>query len=266
MVFERLKSTVTTKDGIEWYYEQEGVGPHVVLIPDGLGECQMMDKPMSLIASAGFTVTTFDMPGMSRSSNAPVESYKGVTGHKLATQLDTLMEHLEIAKASFWGCSAGALAVLGLCAHYPSRVRNAMPHEAPLHLMDQLKDLPSLDDETLIASMAAISKASCRDDEAWNSLGPEVHQRLRRNFIRWAHGYISDLTLSPPIETENLRKRPISWTVGADSPMFMFFSNVVTATKADIPIKTLPGGHFPYVSHPEQMSKHIVEATRSHLP
>ena len=74
----RTTSTTTTKDGITWYYEQEGSGPHLVLIPDGFGECQMFDKPMSVIAKSGFTVTTFDMPGMSRFSKAPPETYQEV--------------------------------------------------------------------------------------------------------------------------------------------------------------------------------------------
>ena len=51
---------------------------HLVLIPDGFGECQMFDKPMSVIAKSGFTVTTFDMPGMSRFSKAPPETYQEV--------------------------------------------------------------------------------------------------------------------------------------------------------------------------------------------
>ena len=58
MATTRTRSTVLTKDGIKWYYEQEGSGPDIVLIPDGFGECQMFDKPMSIIAGSGFTVTT----------------------------------------------------------------------------------------------------------------------------------------------------------------------------------------------------------------
>lgn len=265
MASTRTRSTATTKDGITWYYEQEGSGPHVVLIPDGLGECQMLDKPMSLIAAAGFTVTTFDMPGMSRSSNAPPETYQDVTAQKLATMVIGLMDHLDIQYASFWGCSSGALAVLALCADYPERVRNGMPHEAPTWLMGHLADLPSQDADSLAASMAVVSKAACGDDAAWDALGDEVHERLRKNYPRWAYGYITELTQSAPLSDEDLHKRPIDWTVGANTPTWQFFNNVVIATKAGIPIKTLPGNHFPYVSHPEEMAKHVVEATRKYL-
>src|SRR5690348_8946619 len=110
----RTRSTITTKDGITWYYEQEGTGPHVVLIPDGLGECQMFDKPMSLIADHGFTVTTFDMPGMSRSCNAPPETYQDVTAQMLADYVIGLLDELRIDVATFWGSSSGGSTVLAL--------------------------------------------------------------------------------------------------------------------------------------------------------
>lgn len=265
MVSSRSRSTITTKDGITWYYEQEGSGPHIVLIPDGLGECQMMDKTMSLIAASGFTVTTFDMPGMSRSSNAPSESYHEITAQKLATMVIGLMDKLEIHYASFWGCSSGGLAVLALCSDYPERVRNGLPHEAPTHLMGHLGALVSQDDASIATIMASESRKSSGDVAAWDALGDEVHERLRKNYPRWAHGYIAKLTQSAPISDEDLHKRPIDWTVGEGTPTYQFFNNVVIATKAGIPIETLPGGHFPYVSHPQVMAKHIVEKTRKYL-
>ncbi|OQV08767.1 hypothetical protein CLAIMM_12990 [Cladophialophora immunda] len=265
MVSRRTRSTVTTKDGITWYYEQEGSGPHVVLIPDGLGECQMMDKPMSLIAAEGFTVTTFDMPGMSRSSNAPPETYQDITAQKLATMVIGLMDQLDIQYATFWGCSSGALAVLALCADYPERVRNGLPHEAPTWLMGHLADLLAQDADSIAATMAFHSKAASGNHAAWDGLGDEVHERLRKNYPRWAHGYITKLTQSAPISDEDLHKRPIDWTVGAGTPTWQFFNNVVIATKAGISIKTLPGNHFPYISHPEDMAKYLVETTRKYL-
>lgn len=264
MVSSRTRSTITTKDGITWYYEQEGSGPHVVLIPDGLGECQMMNKPMSLIAAEGFTVTTFDMPGMSRSSDAPPETYRDITAQKLATMVIGLMDQLDIQYASFWGCSSGALAVLALCADYPDRVRNGLPHEAPIWLMHHISDLPQ-DADAIATSMAFHSRAASGNEAAWDALGEEVHERLRKNYPRWANGYITKLTQSAPISDEDLHKRPIDWTVGAGTPTWQFFNNVVTATKAGIPISTLPGNHFPYISHPEDMTKYLVETIRKYL-
>lgn len=129
----RTTGTIETpSNGITWYYEQEGTGPPIVLIPDGLGDCKMFDKPMSLLAAKGFAVTTFDMPGMSRSSNAPPETYQEVTAQKLASYVISICKELKIDKPSFWGCSSGGSTVLALVADHPDRMMNAMAHEVRL--------------------------------------------------------------------------------------------------------------------------------------
>lgn len=261
----RTKSTTTTKDGITWYYEQEGTGPHVVLITDGLGECQMFDKPMSLIAAAGFTVTTFDGPGMSRSSSAPPETYEDITPQKLARAVITLMDQLGIDYASFWGCSSGGCTVLALVADYPERVRNGIPHEVPTITHDNLGPLASQDPDAIATIMAGFSKKMCADDAKWDALGPEVHARLHKNYPRWAYGYPRTLPGATPTSDEVLHKRPLDWTVGAATPMEMFFDNVVTATKAGIGIKMLPGSHFPYVSAPEAFAQHVVDVCKKYV-
>lgn len=261
----RTRATTTTKDGITWYYEQEGTGPHIVLITDGLGECQMFDHPMSLIAAAGFTVTTFDGPGMSRSASAPPETYQEVTPQKLARATIILLDELKIDYASFWGCSSGACTVLALCAEYPERVRNGLPHEAPTYTMDNLRPLVTQDADTLSTNMAAITRTMSGDEAAWDALGPEVHARLHKNYPRWAYGYPVTLPGATPTSDEVLHKRPLDWTVGAATPMEVFFDNVVTAAKAGLSISTLPGGHFPYVSHPQVFAKHVVEACQKYL-
>ncbi|OQU97810.1 hypothetical protein CLAIMM_03694 isoform 2 [Cladophialophora immunda] len=265
MAAERLRSTILTKDGINWYYEQEGTGPDVVLIPDGLGECQMFDRPMSTIARAGFKVTTFDMPGMSRSSAAPPETYQDVTGQKLAAYIVTLMDELGIKAASVWGCSSGASTVLALCADFPERVRNGMPHEVPTANPDTLQNIHEGDPATIAAELASTIRTMTANEEAWDALGPVVHERLRANYPRWAYGYPRTIPASAATRTEDLHKVPIDWTVGGAGPMQVFFENVVIATREKIPITTLPGFHFPYVSHPEAFAKYVIDTSRKYL-
>ena len=262
----RTKSTVSTKDGIHWYYEQEGSGPNVVLVPDGLGECQMFDKPMSLIADSGFTVTTFDMPGMSRSSKAPTETYQDITAQKLASYVIGICDELTIDVATFWGCSSGGCTVLALATGYPERVRNALPHEVPTYDMEDLSVLADADDETISKTMAEnLPAGSVGNEAAWHGLGEEAHARLWKNYPRWARGYPRTLPQSSPVSRDDLLKRPLDWTVGASTPTARFLDNIVTATKAGIPFGVLPGMHFPYVSHPEVFAKYVVEKTRKYL-
>ncbi|KAL6250986.1 hypothetical protein RBB50_001194 [Rhinocladiella similis] len=269
----RTRSTITTaSDGIriKWYYEQEGTGPDMILIPDGLGECHMYDVPMTLIAAEGFRVTTFDMPGMSRSSDAPLETYTDVTAQKLARYVVALLDALDIkAPASFFGCSSGASTVLALLLDYPDRVRSVMPHECPTTRMDFLARLPSQDDATIVASMQAITRSMAGEGETaenWEALGEDAHARLAKNYLRWARGYPLTIPQSSPVgDVEKFRGKPIDWTVGRVTPMEVFFDNVVTATKAGLDISMLPGSHFPYVSHPKVFANHVVERTRKYL-
>ncbi|KAJ2988445.1 hypothetical protein NUW58_g3974 [Xylaria curta] len=262
----RTTGTTTTSEGITWYYEQEGSGPDIVLIPDGLGDCQMFDKAVPLIAARGFRVTTFDMPGMSRSANAPRETYEDVTAQKLASYVIRIADKLGIDTATFWGCSSGGAAVLALIAGYPERVRTGVTHEVPTYEIKELNNLCKLDDETISRNMAARGPTSlCGDLEAWVGLGGDTHARLWKNYPRWAHGYPRTLPLSSPTNTEDILKRPLCWTVGASTPTSLFFDNIVTAAKAGVDVRCIPGMHAPYVSHPEAFAKHVIDTTRGHL-
>ena len=49
-----------------------------------------------------------------------------------------------------------------------------------------------------------------------------------------------------------------------DTPAARFFDNVVTATQLSIPITTIPGRHFPYVTHVEAFVDYVVQTTRKY--
>ncbi|TRX90779.1 hypothetical protein FHL15_008358 [Xylaria flabelliformis] len=262
----RTTGTTTTHEGINWYYEQEGSGPDIVLIPDGLGECHMFDKAIPMIAANGFRVTTFDMPGMSRSSDAPAETFEDVTAQKLASYVISIVDKLGIDTATFWGCSSGGSTVLALVAGYPERVRNALAHEVPTYDIDGLDQLFKLEDEAISTALASSMPAgSCGNLEAWIGLGGEAHARMWKNYPRWARGYPKTIPATAPTSPEDLLKRPLCWTVGASTPTARFFDNIVTAAKAGIDIKHIPGYHFPYLSEPKAFAKHVVDTTRKHL-
>ncbi|KAI1312196.1 zearalenone hydrolase [Xylaria venustula] len=262
----RTKGTTTTANGITWYYEQEGHGPDIVLIPDGIGECHMFDKAIPLIASQGFRVTTFDMPGMSRSSNAPRETFENVTAQKLASYVISIIDKLEIGVATFWGSSSGGATVLALVAGYPQRVRNALPHEVPTYAIGNLNSISQLDgDDAMAQALSELVPAMCGNSQAWEGLGDESLARIRKNYPVWARGYPRTIPQSSPTNTSDLLKRPIFWTVGAATETSFFFDNIVTAAKAGVDIGCLAGKHFPYVSDHEAFAKHVVDVTRKHL-
>jgi pimeloyl-ACP methyl ester carboxylesterase len=89
---------ISTREGqgeIVWYIEQRGIGPHVVLIPSGEGDCGSFDRVADDLAR-DFTVTTFDTPGFSRSvADASVD----ISMVSLSHQVAKLLSALEIENA-----------------------------------------------------------------------------------------------------------------------------------------------------------------------
>jgi pimeloyl-ACP methyl ester carboxylesterase len=261
----RTTGNIITENGIHWYYEQEGNGPHIVLVPDGLGDCKMFDKPMSMIATRGFTVTSFDMPGMSRSADAPPETYEDVTPQKLASYVISICHALKIDKPTFWGCSSGGSTMLALVADYPDRVRNAIAHEVPTYEMPPLLALVNLPDDEIRQAMVHALPMSIGNMEEWNALGEEFHSRIWQNYPRWARGYIRTLGSSFPVNKADLKGKPLDWSIGGDTPSAAFIDNAITATKLDIPFRCIPGRHFPYVTDLEPFVAYVVETTQKYL-
>ena len=252
---------VQTSDGIDWHVEERGTGPDLILIPSGEGDCANFEKVASNLA-IDFTVTTFDMPGMSRTT-APPEAMRDLTASVIATQIVDLLDTLFInSPATVYGCSSGGLITLALAAEYPDRVRSAIVHEVPL-----TKRLPAMaemkDEEIQHICRHVFANEMIEDQEPWDALGPEYHARLDKNYVTWARTYVNKVERG--FSNEELTARPVHWTVGAKSPMGSFFSNVVTACGADIPIDLLPCRHFPQVTIPDTLAEHIRSTAKAHL-
>jgi pimeloyl-ACP methyl ester carboxylesterase len=251
-------SIVSTQDGIRWYVERQGSGPNLILIPSGEGDCASLATVARHLAPS-FTVTTFDMPGMSRTT-APPAATKDVTAPLLASQIISLMDKLSIDTASFWGCSSGGSTALALAANHPERVRSIVIHEVPLALFDNLIAMTTLPDEAIAAACKeAFLHGFVEDPVAWNALGPDYHRRLEKNYVVWVHEYVRTVPLLKLSEGD-LRKRPITWTIGSLSPEELFADNIVTAAKAGIDVGRLQCMRFPQVTIPVALAEHIRNA------
>ena len=254
--------TKPTSDGIEWFVRQRGSGPDVVLIPSGEGDCSSFFKTQDLL-SQHFTVTTFDMPGMSR-TGAPASALQDLDGNKLADQITQLLQDLSIRTATFYGCSSGAVVALSLVVDRPQMVRNAIVHEVPLEVMTEIEKLGRLDDRTITATCQHLFRhVMVEDPAAWDAIGPEYHGRLKHNYVKWARCY--GPAIGKNLYGADFTMKPIDWTIGGLTEAQHFFHNVVIAVGAGIPVGLLPSRHFPQVTIPEELAQHITRKTEKYL-
>lgn len=253
-------SRVQSRDGIEWHCERRGNGPDIIMIPSGEGDCESFAVVASTLASS-FSVTTFDMPGMSRST-APEAAMEDLTASKLAAQIVGLMDALKIEKTTVWGCSSGGLAALALAADHPDRVRNVIVHEVPLvNPGIPLRDKSAT--EIVETCRQMFHRGSSEEQAEWDALGPVYWGRLEKNYVTWARTYLDRVERS--FSNEELRKRPVNWTIGTLTPAGLFWQNLVDGAKAGCTMGVLPSMHFPQVTIPDMMAEHIMSATNKHL-
>ena len=234
----------------------------MVLIPSGEGDCENFSK-VAEILSDSFTVTTFDMPGMSRSI-APESAMQDLTSPKLTAQVVGLLNELSIDKASFYGCSSGGLVALTLAAEHSSRVRNIIVHEVPLAGPGGLTRLTALSDADVVATCRNMfTYTMAGDQEKWNALSPAYHKRLEKNWVTWVRTYINHVETS--FSNEELTQSPVCWTIGSQTPAQRFEHNVEIGRAAGISVGQLPARHFPQVTIPDVLAEHIRTAVNEYL-
>lgn len=241
--------------GIRWYCERHGQGPTVVLIPSGEGDCGSFAKTANELAR-DFTVLTFDMPGFSRSSDPP--NFDNYSMAQAASEVGSLVRSLGLAPATFYGCSSGGHVALNLAVDHSDLVRSVVVHEVPLSPSPGIRQLQRLPDEQLVNVCRDLFRNQLNENpEAWNALGAEFHARLDRNYVTWIRKYVSNEQVFRIFTADDLRGRPITWTIGGLTPAAVFFDNATLACAAGLSVGILMSKHFPQVSVPEALADHI---------
>jgi 3-oxoadipate enol-lactonase len=112
-------------DGCDLYYEEQGQGDSILLIPPAGATASTWGDAARRLASTG-RVVAYDRRGYARSGGAPVRSMAIHTADAAA-----LLEHLHAQPAVVVGTSAGAAIAVDLAVRRPDLVRLVIAHEFP---------------------------------------------------------------------------------------------------------------------------------------
>jgi pimeloyl-ACP methyl ester carboxylesterase len=271
---ERMASRTFSQQaaGIDWYCEARGRGPQIVLIPSGEGDCGSFTRVADDLAE-NFSVLTFDMPGFSRSGPPP--DWRDVGANAVAGHIAALTASLGIERATFYGCSSGGVFALALAAEHPNIVESAIVHEVAVPLKDAPPGSPfaqlfSPDDNTVVETCKLLFRNVMNEDQkAWDDLGADYHRRQEKNYLTWARRYVGPAQASGffrEFTAQDLTRRPITWTVGSLSGSTpLLDGNRRVADVGGIRVELLPCRHFPQVSIPDQLARHIRASAKQYL-
>jgi pimeloyl-ACP methyl ester carboxylesterase len=262
--------------GATLYYEVQGSGPALILIPGGPTDAGVFTRLAACLADR-YTVAACDPRGNSRSvlDGAREEQRLDVHGDDMAR----LVEALGDGPACVFGSSGGAQIGLNLAARHPGRVRVLVAHEPPC-----LKMLP--DPSQALAGNRAVADAyrsggvpaamlkfaeitgfGGRPQRDGPPPPPEVQEtfaRIEGNFDYFFACGFAPLSLYEP-DVAALRAGPVRVVVGigADSEGQTAYRTAVAlaARLGQAPV-TFPGDHGGYGTDPEGFARTLDRVLR----
>jgi pimeloyl-ACP methyl ester carboxylesterase len=263
--------------GASIYYETQGAGPLLLIIPGGPQDAGVFAELSQHLADR-YTVVAYDPRGNSRSTfdGEPEELRLDVQGDDAAR----LIEALGDGPAYVFGTSGGAQIGLNLAARHPQLVRALVAHEPPaIMLLDDPSKALAADQEIYDAyrsqgvdaamakffAMNGLADAAEQDAPPQFDLPPEAAETFARvsgNFEYWlAHGMMP-LSLYRP-DVDALRSGQPSIVVGIgeqSSAQPIYRMGMALADKLQFEPVMFPGDHMGFGPHPDAFAKTLHRA------
>jgi pimeloyl-ACP methyl ester carboxylesterase len=269
--------SLLTVPGAQVYYEVEGSGPLLILIPGASGTGESF-RPLVSHLTAHYQLVIYDRRGFSRSMlDGPQDDV-----HRLATDADDvrrLIEHLRDQPALVFGNSSGALVALEVLTQHPERVQTVIAHEPPAVAL-----LP--DAATWWAFFDGIYETYRKEGVpkamhqfANGVLGSADHRVLERAMVEHANEFTlanatywmeHELRQYPQTELDLAKLSAYTERVvlagGRDSRDQMTYQpNKVLAQQLGCDIIDFPGGHLGFLSFPAEFAKVLVNVLNNEL-
>ena len=266
-----LKSGTLKVPGATLYYETQGAGPVLLLIPGGPQDAGVF-RDVGRHLGGRYTVIAYDPRGNSRSTldGEPRELVLAEHGEDAAA----LIRALGGGPAYVFGTSGGAQIGLELTARHPELVRALVAHEPPTMMLlpdpaAQVAAARSLHDTYREKGVAAAMETFFADngladgpageappDEAPTPEAAETFERVSGNFEHWlAHGVLPLSFYRPDVEALRAGKPRVVVGIGEDSagqPIEQM--GRALAEKLAVEPVRFPGDHAGFEQHADRFA------------
>jgi pimeloyl-ACP methyl ester carboxylesterase len=272
------KSSTLKVPGATIYYEKQGSGPMLLIIPGGPQDAGVFAELSGHLADR-YTVVAYDPRGNSRSTfDGAIEELS------LDVQADdaaALIAALGNGPAYVFGTSGGAQIGLNLATRHPERVRTLVAHEPPaIMLLDDPSEALAADKdlydtyrrEGVDAAMAKFFSLNALDDGAEQGEAPpefemppedaETFARVSGNFEYWlAHGMMPLSLYRPDVEALRAGKPRVVVGLGEQSAgQPIYDMGMAVAEKLGSKAFALPGDHMGFGPHADAFAEALHRA------
>ena len=262
---------ITAANGTDLYYEVRGSGPPLLLIMGATGQGGVFDEFADLLA-AEFTVVTYDRRGNGRSSAAPADWAK-TSAEQQADDAVALLHALGLAPAAVFGTSSGGIFALATLLHHPRAVRAAVLHEPALFaLVDDPAAARMKVTEVITEAMDASGPIAAFEsflrfvagDATWERLDASVRERMLASADVYFNKEIGRFdTYLPDDQAVAEVAAAVHLLVGEDSHPEFGQAAGRLAARLDTEVAFVPGAHFGYVDHPQELAETISALLRN---
>ena len=272
------KSSTLKVPGAKIYYEMQGSGPILLIIPGGPQDAGVFAQVSRHLANR-YTVVAYDPRGNSRSTfdGEPKELQLNVQGDDAAALIDVLGG----GPVYVFGTSGGAQIGLNLTARYPKLVRTVVAHEPPSMMLlpdpsEAVADAWDLHDiyrrEGVDAAMQKFFSDNGLSDEQGQEGAPpefapmpeaaETFARVSGNFEYWlAHGVMPLSLYRPDVDALRTGKPRVVVGIGKESAGHPIDSmGRALAAKLGTEPFLFPGDHMGFALHADTFAENLHRA------
>lgn len=261
----RLRTATREVNGASLYYEMRGDGPPLALIPGATGDAGHFQATADALADE-FTVVTYDRRGNSRSP-API-GWAATSVSEQASDVAGLLEALDLAPASIFATSAGAIILLEVIRQHAHVVEKALVHEPPM-----LSVLPN--GQHVAAEIERLAQQGFAEggprgamelfirlnagDHNFESLEPTMRERMLGNAQLFFGVEVEPFVRYAPDPDALRRHRDRIVAVAGEDSRGLYYHDATrwVADTAGVTLREIFGAHVPYFDDPARLAEEI---------